>query len=96
MLRKLRPSAAVVDISCGTAGAIETSRATSWADPVYVEEGVRHFAVDNILGSVSVTASAGYGEALLPRMLDIAAKGPAGACKDDPWIARGLTCADGD
>lgn len=96
MLKKLRPGAVIVDISCDTAGAVETSRATSWADPVYVEEGVRHFAVDNIPGSVPVTASAGYGEALLPRILDIAAKGPAGACKDDPWIARGLTCADGE
>lgn len=96
MLKKLKPGAAIVDISCDTAGAVETSRPTTWADPVYEEEGVRHFAVDNIPGSVPVTASAGYGEALLPRILDIAAKGPAGACKDDPWIARGLTCADGE
>lgn len=96
MLRKLKPGAAIVDISCDTAGAIETSRATSWADPVYIEEGVRHFAVDNIPGSVPVTASAGYGEALMPRILDIAAKGVIQACKDDPWIARGLTCVDGE
>lgn len=96
MLRKLKPGAVIIDISCDTAGAIETSRSTSWADPVYVEEGVRHFAVDNIPGSVPVTASAGYGEAILPRILDIAKKGIVQACKDDPWIARGLTCVDGE
>ena len=96
MLRKFKPNAVIVDISCDTAGAVETSRATSWADPVYVEEGVRHFAVDNIPGSVPVTASAGYGEAILPRILAIAAKGIVQACKDDPWIARGLTCAHGE
>lgn len=95
MLRKLRPGAVVVDISCDTAGAVETSRPTTWADPVYVEEGVRHFAVDNIPGAVPVTASAGYGEAILPRILAIAAKGVVQACKDDPWLARGLTCMDG-
>ena len=96
MLRKMKKCAVIVDISCDTAGAVETSRSTSWADPVYVEEGVRHFAVDNIPGSVPVTASAGYGEAILPRILAIAEKGVARACKDDPWIARGLTCADGE
>lgn len=96
MLGKLKPGAAIVDISCDTAGAVETSRPTTWSDPVYEEEGVRHFAVDNIPGSVPVTASAGYGEALLPRVLDIAAKGLVDACRDDPWIARGLTCADGE
>ncbi len=96
MLRKLKPGAVIVDISCDTAGAVETSRATTWADPVYVEDGVRHFAVDNIPGAVPVTASAGYGEALLPRILDIAAKGVAKACRDDAWIARGLTCVNGE
>ncbi len=96
MLRKFKPGAVIVDISCDTAGAVETSRSTTWADPVYVEEGVRHFAVDNIPGSVPVTASAGYGEAILPRILAIAEKGVVQACKDDAWIARGLTCADGE
>ena len=95
MLKKLKPGAVVVDISCDTAGAVETSRATTWADPVYVEEGVRHFVVDNIPGAVPVTASAGYGEAILPRILAIASKGVVQACKDDPWIARGLTCMNG-
>ena len=96
MLRKFKPGAVLVDISCDTAGAVETSRSTTWADPVYVEEGVRHFAVDNIPGSVPVTASAGYGEAILPRILAIAEKGVLQACKDDAWIARGLTCAEGE
>lgn len=96
MIRTLRPGAVIVDISCDTAGAVETSRATSWADPVYVEENIRHFCVDNIPGSVPVTASAGYGQAILPHVLSIADKGVAGAVAADPWLARGLTCAGGE
>ncbi len=96
MLREMKPGAVIVDISCDTAGAIETSRPTSWSDPVYVVDGVRHFCVDNIPGAVPVTASAGYGEAILPRVLAIAEKGLAAACREDPWLARGLTCADGE
>ncbi|WP_461210984.1 alanine dehydrogenase [Desulfocurvus sp. DL9XJH121] len=96
MLRRLKPGAVIVDISCDTHGAIETSRATCWADPVYEEEGVRHFCVDNIPGAVPVTASAGYGEAILPKVALIAEVGVAEACRREPWIARGLTCAHGE
>lgn len=96
MLGKMKPGAAIVDISCDTAGAIETSRPTSWDDPVYVVDGVRHFCVDNIPGAVPVTASAGYGEAVLPRVTAIADKGFVQACREDPWLARGLTCVAGE
>jgi alanine dehydrogenase len=96
MIRTLRPGAVIVDISCDTAGAVETSRATSWADPVYVEENIRHFCVDNIPGSVPVTASAGYGQAILPPVLSIPAQRVAAAVAADPWLARGLTCAGGE
>ncbi|MCK9239086.1 NAD(P)-dependent oxidoreductase [Desulfocurvus sp.] len=96
MIRALRPGTVVVDISCDTAGAVETSRATSWADPVYVQENIRHFCVDNIPGAVPVTASAGYGQAILPHVLSIATRGVAGAVAADPWLARGLTCAGGE
>lgn len=96
MLRRFKPGAVLVDISCDTAGAVETSRATSWADPIYEEEGVRHFCVDNIPGAVPVTASAGYGEAILPKVGLIAEVGAVEACRREPWIARGLTCADGE
>ena len=96
MLRRLKPRTVIVDISCDTAGAIETSRSTSWAEPTYVEEGIVHFVVDNIPGAVPVTASAGYGEAILPRLLAIGEHGVVKACQDDAWLARGLTCVKGE
>ncbi len=96
MLGKLKKNACIVDISCDTGGAVETSRATSWEDPVYTVDGIRHFCVDNIPGSVPVTASAGYGEALLPKIIEIAEKGAVQAVKENKWLARGLTCVDGE
>jgi alanine dehydrogenase len=95
MLKSMKPTAVLVDISCDTAGAIETSRPTTWADPVYVVDGIRHYCVDNIPGAVPATASAGYARALLPFVERIAALGPIEACRRDPWLARGLTCAGG-
>ncbi len=95
MLKTMKPTAVLVDISCDTAGAIETSRPTTWADPVYVVDGIRHYCVDNIPGAVPATASAGYARALLPFVERIAKLGPIEACRQDRWLARGLTCADG-
>ena len=85
----------IADISCDTAGAVETTRPTVWADPVYEIDGVRHFCVDNIPGAVPVTASAGYAIAILPFLSLIAEAGPLLACRREHWLARGLTCADG-
>lgn len=95
MLKTLKPTAVIADISCDTAGAIETTRATTWADPVYVEEGIRHLCVDNLPGAAPVTASAGYSQAILPFVKLIADNGIMDACRAAPWLAKGLTCRDG-
>ncbi len=96
MLKEMKSTAVIVDISCDEGGAVETTRATSWSDPVYTEDGIRHFCVDNIPGAVSVTASAGYGNALLPFVKLIAEVGAIEACRREPWLARGLTCVAGE
>jgi alanine dehydrogenase len=96
MLSKMKPTAVIVDISCDTGGAVETTRATSWDDPVYVEDGIRHFCVDNIPSAIAVTASAGYGEALLPFVKLIGDVGAIEACRRESWLAKGLTCVDGE
>ena len=46
-LRRLKPHAMIVDVSCDPHLGIETSHPTTISDPVYVEEGVIHYAVDN-------------------------------------------------
>ena len=94
-LNRLKKTCVVADISCDEAGAIETCRPTSWAEPTYKEEGITHFCVDNIPGAAPVAASAGYSRALLPKIIDICGKGALQACRDDEWLARGLVCADG-
>lgn len=94
-LKSLKPTAAIVDISCDPAGAIETSRPTTWDDPVYIEDGIRHFCVDNIPGAVPVTASAGYARDIVENVRLIAELGALEACRQNPTLACGLTCAGG-
>jgi len=95
MLGQLKKTAVIVDVSCDTAGAVETCHPVSWSDPVYEVDGIRHFCVDNIPGAVPVTASAGYAAVIVPHIHNIAAHGPIAACQQDPWLARGLTCHAG-
>lgn len=95
MLGLMKSRAAIVDISCDPAGAVETCRATTWQDPIYQVDGIRHFCVDNIPGAVPITASAGYAEALLPKVALIAEFGVLEACRRDSWLARGLTTVAG-
>jgi alanine dehydrogenase len=95
-LAKLSSTCVIVDISCDPAGAVETSRATTWDDPVYTEEGIRHFCVDNIPGAVPVTASAGYARDLFDNIKLIARLGALEACRQSPHLAKGLTCSAGE
>ena len=95
MLSQLKPKTVIVDISCDTNGAIETCKSTSWDDPVYEVDGIRHFCVDNIPGATPVTASQGYGNALLPYIEDIGNYGVIEALKRSSWLAKGLTTYNG-
>ena len=44
MVRAMRPGSAIVDISIDQGGCVETSRPTTHRQPIYVEEGVVHYA----------------------------------------------------
>ena len=66
MLVAMEDGSVVVDISIDQGGCFETSRPTSWKDPTYVEEGVTHFCVTNMPGSVPQTSSQAICAAILP------------------------------
>ena len=95
MVRSMGPGAVVVDVCIDQGGCVETSRPTSHADPVYVEEGVVHYCVPNIPGAVPRTATAALAAATLPFVLRLADHGPEDALRSDPALARGLNTYDG-
>ncbi|MGD9637548.1 MAG: alanine dehydrogenase [Alphaproteobacteria bacterium] len=95
-LKKLKRSCVIVDISCDKAGAVETCIPTTWENPTYYEEGICHFCVDNIPGAVPVASSRGYAEAIFSKVESIALNGAIKACRQDEWLAKGLTCHNGN
>ena len=46
-LKRMKPGAMIVDISCDRAGAVETSIPTTIENPDYIIDGIRHYVVDH-------------------------------------------------
>lgn len=72
----MQPGSVIVDIAVDQGGCIETTRPTTYADPVYSECDISHFCVTNIPGAVPRTASTALSASLLPFCLRLA---------DDNW-----------
>ena len=61
-LKKLKPGAMIIDISCDKAGAIETSVPTTIEMPDYFIDGIRHYVVDHTPSLFYKSASIGISE----------------------------------
>lgn len=95
MIRSMRRGSVFVDIAIDQGGCAETSRPTTHADPVYVEEGVIHYCVTNMPGAVPRTSTFALNNATLPFVLALAGKGWKRACSEDPNLANGLNVVRG-
>lgn len=95
MLKRMKPGAVLVDVAIDQGGCAETSRPTTHAAPVYVEEGVLHYCVTNIPGAVPVTSTYGLTNATLPYALEIARTGFTRALKGQPLLLKGVNIARG-
>ena len=63
MLRLMKKTALIVDISCDVNGAVETCIPTSWQHPTYSFNDITHFCVDNLPAGVEVVGQSlvGFG-----------------------------------
>ena len=88
----MQEGSVIVDIAVDQGGCIETIHPTTYADPVYVEQGVLHFAVTNMPGAVPRTASAALSAALLPYVQRLA----GGNWQDDRALIQGVNVRGGE
>lgn len=91
MLKLMKSGALIVDVACDDEGAIETCRSTSHDDPIYVEEGITHYCVDNIPAAFPQTSTISLCNATLPYALKLADKGCVEALKQDRFLRKGLS-----
>lgn len=96
MVKEMQPGSVIVDISVDQGGCVETiDRVTTHSDPTYVKHGVVHYAVANIPGTVSRTASLALSNVTTSYLLEIAEKGWELAATENPGIAKGINTALG-
>lgn len=95
MVRRMKPGAAMVDISIDQGGCFETSRPTTHDNPTYVVDSVVHYCVTNMPGAVPRTSTFALTNATLPYIRALADQGVTQALSRDPHLARGLNVFDG-
>lgn len=93
MLRAMRPGSVFVDVGIDQGGCAETSRPTSHAEPIYVEEGVLHYCVPNMPGAVARTATLALTQATLPFVTQLADLGWRRALAENAGLLSGLQVA---
>ena len=95
-VRSMRPGSVLVDAAVDQGGCSETSHATTQDDPTYVEEGVVHYCVTNMAGSVPFTSTVAMTSATLQYGLKIADEGLEASVRRSPELAKGLNLYRGD
>jgi alanine dehydrogenase len=91
MVRSMGPGAVIVDVAVDQGGCVETTRPTDHLHPIYVEEGVVHYAVPNMPGAVPRTSSRALTGLTLPYILRVANSGSIeAAIRADAPLRRGV------
>ena len=94
-LPEMKNGAVFVDVAIDQGGCGESSRVTTHDDPIFVEDGVVHYCVGNMPGSVPRTSTIALTNATLRYGLQIAGAGLEEAAKANKAIALGVNCYDG-
>lgn len=95
MLRTMRPGSVIVDIAVDQGGCIETTRATRYTDPTYVEEGVIHYCVANMPGGTPYTSTSALTSVTLPYAKLLARPDWRESLRRDPGFAKGVNVHSG-
>ena len=95
MVKTMKPGSVIVDVAIDQGGCVETSHATTHADPTYVVDGVVHYCVANMPGAVARTSTFALNNVTLPFTLALADKGWRDALAQDQYLRDGLNVCEG-
>ncbi|MCG8452294.1 MAG: alanine dehydrogenase [Spirochaetales bacterium] len=94
-LSSMKEGAVVVDVAVDQGGCVETIKPTTHDDPVYQIDGVVHYGVANMPGSVALTSTLALTGATLPYGLYLANNGLEQAALKSRPIATGVNTYKG-
>lgn len=95
MLKLMKQGSVIVDVAVDQGGCVETTRATTHADPTYFVDGVLHYGVANMPGAVPRTSTMALTNATLPYALKLANMGWKAALASDKGFLAGLNTHEG-
>lgn len=75
MVRQMKPSSVIVDVSIDQGGCFETSHMTTHDNPTYIMHDVIHYCVPNIASRASRTASHALSNVMAPIVLEVSDEG---------------------
>lgn len=94
MLPLLPEGAVIVDVAVDQGGCVETIHATTHDEPTYLVEGIVHYGVANMPGSVPRTSTFALTNQTFPYLARLADR-RLDAAAADPALLRGLNVRDG-
>ncbi len=95
MVASMSEGSVIVDVSVDQGGCVETIHPTSHDNPIFVCEGVLHYAVPNIPGVVARTSTYALTNQTFQYAMDIASKGLELALRESAVLAKGLNVYQG-
>ena len=96
MLKEMQPGTVIVDVAVDQGGCIETTKATTHEDPIYIIDDVVHYCVANMPGAVPYTSTVALTNVTLPYVLQIANKGWVNACEENEALSKGINIVEGE
>jgi alanine dehydrogenase len=95
MISTMNAGSVVVDVSVDQGGCVETTRPTTHSNPTFLVNGVIHYCVDNIPGTVPRTSTYALSNATLPYVGKLANMGVESAIQAEPSLAKGVNIYKG-
>ncbi|MBE9528329.1 MAG: alanine dehydrogenase [Proteobacteria bacterium] len=90
MVANMKKGSVIVDVSIDQGGCVETIIQTSHSKPTYDIDGVIHYGVANMPGSVPHTSTIALANATFPYIMEIAEQGFNNAVKSISSLKRGV------
>ena len=95
MIKTMKKGSVIVDVAIDQGGCVETSKATTHANPTYIVDDVVHYCVANMPGGVPRTSTLALNKATIPFLSKLANEGYKKALKKDKNFLAGLNVHKG-
>jgi alanine dehydrogenase len=89
LVSQMEPGSVIADVAIDEGGCVETSHPTTQDNPVFTEQGIIHYCVKNIPGTVPRTSTPKLTEATLPYILEIVNNAFEKAISKNPALMTG-------